>query len=149
VCRSDLDNEDETDQFHSDGHLSPFLRANWKNITAELQQLRIPDTVEAPGTHQFAEYLSMFCGLYTSNALLSKKFAVLCSHQGPIDGYELVKDLFIKISFLTMYLKDFSEAERDKFLRMHGDYLRFSQALLPESRARGIGRYVRDPLGVV
>lgn len=140
MCRSHLNNRDRTDRASSESDSSPFLREDWVVIKDELASLKIPDSKEAPLTHQFAKYLLTFCELYASNASASKKFAALFTHIGPIDLYELLKDLFIKLSFIMMYVEKLSDAERAKLLHEHGEFLRLCPGVAPNSRLRGFRR---------
>ncbi|KAK8141057.1 hypothetical protein G3M48_000924 [Beauveria asiatica] len=125
-------------QFEGDD--SPFLRHDWGRIIVELQCLKIPDETEAPWAYQSAKYLQSFCELYTAQDPPSVKVHMLFLRPRPRGDYELLKDLFIKLSFSMVYIDKLSVDEKKKLFKQYGEYLRFCQDATPKSRLRGLRR---------
>ncbi|KAM3452287.1 hypothetical protein NHJ6243_009403 [Beauveria neobassiana] len=124
----------------AEGDNSPFLRHDWGRIIVELQCLKIPDPTEAPWAYQFAKYLESFCELYTAQDPPSVKVYMLFLRPHPRGDYELLKDLFVKLSFSMVYIEELSVDEKKKLLIRYGEYLRFCQDATPKSRLRGFRR---------
>lgn len=56
----------------------------------------------------------------------------------PSGDYELLKDLFNKLSFSMMYMDKLSVDEKKKLFKRYGEYLRLCQDATPKSRLRGL-----------
>lgn len=134
-----LGNGNKTNCTSSEGADSPFLRDDWGRIIVELQCLKIPDRTEAPWAYQSAKYLESFCELYTAQGPPSVKVCMLLGPR-PSGDYELLKDLFNKLSFSVMYIDKLSVDEKKKLFKRYGDYLRLCQDATPKSRLRGLRR---------
>ncbi|KGQ02906.1 hypothetical protein BBAD15_g11878 [Beauveria bassiana D1-5] len=127
-------------QLQFEGADSPFLRHDWGQIIVELQCLKIPDQTEAPWAYQSAKYLESFCELYTAQDPPSVKICMLFSRPRLSGDYELLKDLFVKLSFSMVYIDKLSVDEKRELLKRYGEYMRFCQDATPKSRLWGFRR---------